>query len=461
MKLLSLSALLLAGSVAAAQEKAPSPYQSQRAEEDWSFLRDEAAGSHDPFRALKFLALSPDRSVWLSFGGDARWRYERFENPLWGAAPEDGNGYWLQRYFLHADLHLGKHVRVLGQLMRGSEDGRLGGPRPLDRDDADVHQLFAEIGASRGAGEWLVRAGRQELSYGSSRLISIRESPNTRLSFDGVKAVYRGRDWQFDALWMRPVEIDPHQFDNQSRDREQLWGVYATGPVAPTLGLRADLYYLGLKREDAAYLQGTADEVRHSVGTRLFGKAQDWDYNFEGIVQSGNFGGSDIRAWTVASDTGFTFARAPWKPRLGLKANVTSGDDDPTDRRLGTFNALFPKGAYFNELALIGPFNHTDLSPSLTLRPASTLTFTTLANFFWRTEMEDAVYNNGGDIVRQPAGSSARYVGSALQAQLDWQVTANVSFSAVWGRFFSGEFLRETGTAQDVGYTSAWVSLRL
>jgi hypothetical protein len=461
MKLLPLSALLLLGAAAAAQEKTTSPYKSQRAEEDWSFLRESAADSSDPFRALKFLALSPDRGAWLSLGGDLRWRYERYENPLWGAAPEDGNGYWLQRYFLHADLHLGERLRVFGQLMRSSEDGRRGGPRPLDRDDADVNQLFAEISAPLADGELQVRAGRQELAYGSSRLISIRESPNVRQTFDGVKAIYRTHGWQFDALWMRPVEIDPHEFDNQSHDAEQLWGIYATGPVWSVLGLSTDLYYLGLKRDDAEYFQGTANEVRHSFGARLFGKSSGWDYNFEGVVQFGKFGDDDIRAWTVASDTGFTFARTPWKPRLGLKANITSGDDDPNDHRLGTFNALFPRGAYFNELALIGPFNHTDLSPSLTLRPAALLTFTTSANFFWRTETHDAVYNNGGGIARAPGDSSARYVGSALQTQLDWQVTANVSCTAVWGHFFSGEYLRNTGPAKDVDYVSAWVSFRL
>lgn len=460
MKLLPLFVLLLIGVTASGQQR-KSPYMMQRAEENWSVLRDDAAATGNSFRALKFLSLSPDRSVWLSFGGDARWRYERFENPFWGAAPEDGNGYWLQRYYLHADLHLGEHVRFFGQIVRSAEDGRLGGPRPLDRDDVDLHQLFAEFRATLGEGELTVRAGRQELSYGSSRLISIRESPNARLSFDGMKAVLRAHDWQIDALWARPVEIDPLLFDNQSLDSEELWGVYATGPLLPALGLSADFYYLGLKRDGAEYFQGTGDEVRHSIGTRLFGKGKGWDYNFEGIAQFGKFGDDDIRAWTVASDTGFTWAEVPWQPRLGLKANVTSGDDDPRVGHLGTFNALYPRGAYFNELSLIGPYNHTDLSPSLTLRPASAVTLTTQANFFWRTETADAVYNNGGDVVRAPGGSDACYVGSALQTQIDWQVNANVSFSAVWARFFAGEFLRETGPAQDTSFVGAWISVRL
>lgn len=463
MKFLLLPVALLFARVAGmAQEKADSPCRMQRAEEDWSFLRAAApAASDDSIRALNFLSLSPDRSVWIGFGGDARLRFERFENPLWGAALDDENGYWLQRYFFHADLHVGEHLRLFGQLMRGSQDGRSGGPRPLDRDDADIHQLFAEVRAPLGGGNLAVRAGRQELSYGSSRLISIRESPNTRLAFDGVKAIWQIRDWQLDALWMRPVEIGPQAFDNQSSNTEQLWGVYATRPVLPAIGLTADFYYLGLKRASAEYLHGLADEVRHSIGTRLFGKANGWDYNFEGVAQFGKFGGQDIAAWTIASDSGFTWERAPWRPRAGLKADITSGDENAADNRLGTFNALFPRGAYFNELALVGPSNHIDLSPSLTLRPAARTTLTLLANFFWRTETSDAVYNNGGDIARRPGDSSARDVGSAVQAQFDWQANENLTFTAVWGRFFTGEFLRETGSSKDVDYVSAWVSIRL
>ena len=40
---------------------------------------------------------------------------------------------------------------------------------------------------------------------------------------------------------------------------------------------------------------------------------------------------------------------------------VASGDNDPRARTLNTFNALFPKGAYFGEIGLIGPANLLDV----------------------------------------------------------------------------------------------------
>ncbi|WP_428978619.1 alginate export family protein [Chenggangzhangella methanolivorans] len=60
--------------------------------------------------------------------------------------------------------------------------------------------------------------------------------------------------------------------------------------------------------------------------------------------------------------TRYTFSAVPLRPFVELKANVISGDRGPGGR-LGTFNALFPKGKYFGEIGLIGPANLVNLHP--------------------------------------------------------------------------------------------------
>jgi hypothetical protein len=141
-----------------------------------------------------------------------------------------------------------------------------------------------------------------------------------------------------------------------ARDRDQaLWGAYGSGKPSGLRGTALDLYYLGFQDDQGDYAQGTASETRHSLGGRLWGKAEGWDYNLESLFQWGHFGSAEIRAWTVASDTGHTWNDAPLQPRLGLRANVASGDDDPNDDALETFNPLYPRGNYFNELATLGP----------------------------------------------------------------------------------------------------------
>ncbi|MGH8727269.1 MAG: alginate export family protein [Burkholderiales bacterium] len=104
---------------------------------------------------------------------------------------------------------------------------------------------------------------------------------------------------------------------------------------------------------------GRGDETK-SAPVNLFGTHRfDEDFTYlkdpsrgtELVGQFGDFGDADIRAWTVASAFGFTFGDLPLKPRLGLHADIASGDDDPNDGTLRTFNAMLPKLNYLTEPA--------------------------------------------------------------------------------------------------------------
>jgi len=107
---------------------------------------------------------------------------------------------------------------------------------------------------------------------------------------------------------------------------------------------RVDLYYLGYLRTAATFDQGRGRELRHSWRARVWKTSNAIDYNFEAVIQTGRVANATIRAWTIASDTGYRIETAAARPRLGLRANVTSGDRDRQDDRLGTFNPLFPRG---------------------------------------------------------------------------------------------------------------------
>lgn len=457
--------VLLAGAAlttnCAAQEaatKAP-PYRQLRYDEDYSFLANTPP--NDLFDGIKFIPLSRDRTAFLSLGGEARGRYEYFNNPAWGLAPQDDDGYWLQRYLLHGDLHVTDWCRAFGQLQSSLVNDRLGGPRPTDEDILDLHQAFFDVRAPLSESNRVtLRVGRQELAYGSSRLISFRESPNVRLSFDGVKLFGQFGQTRIDAFAVKPVETDPDIFDDSPEQEEKLWGLYGVSPLPHVRGASVDFYYLGLERKDAAFNQGTARELRHTFGTRLWGKRSGFDYNFEFIYQFGTFGDGNISAWTAASDQGYTFENFPWHPRVAFKANITSGDDDPNDPDLQTFNALFPRGAYFSETGLIGPANHIDLHPSLELSPTERLTLTFDWNFFWRESTSDGIYGNAVNLVVPGGSSRSHYVGNQVQALGEWRIQRHLTLTAAYAHFFAGDFLDEATPGKDVDYFSAWLTFR-
>ena len=84
----------------------PPAYKQRRYDEDYGYLRDSTKET-DLFDAIKFVPRGTEGDRYLSLGGEIRQRYEYFHNPVWGQEEKDPNGYWMQRYMLHADLHLG------------------------------------------------------------------------------------------------------------------------------------------------------------------------------------------------------------------------------------------------------------------------------------------------------------------------------------------------------------------
>ena len=155
-------------------------YPLPRYEEDWSFLIDSSK-HNDPWDAIKFIPLDRNGKVFLSLGGELRETYERFHNTNFGLSTQDPDGYLLQRYLLHADLHAGKRFRFFLEFASSLENYRTGGPRPvIDEDKLDVHQGFVDLLLlkPRADSSLTLRAGRQELALGSGRMVALREGPN-------------------------------------------------------------------------------------------------------------------------------------------------------------------------------------------------------------------------------------------------------------------------------------------
>ena len=273
----------------------PSPlsrpqYRQLRYDEDWSSLSDSARRT-EAFDRVKYIPLSASGEWYLTIGGEVREQYERFCNPGWGLEPQDNDGYFLQRYMLHADLHLGNRVRAFFQIKSGIENGRKGGPRPVDEDKLDINQAFVDIAFPEAEKHTLVlRVGRQEMLFGSGRLVGVRDGPNVRQSFDGLRASLRAGAWRVDGFVTKPVETGSGLFDDAPDRTQTFWGIYAVGAGKFFSKGNIDLYYLGLDRKRARFDQGTAREQRHSVGMRLWGQKRSWDYNAELVFQHGEFG---------------------------------------------------------------------------------------------------------------------------------------------------------------------------
>jgi hypothetical protein len=449
------------------QDESPAPvrnYNLLRENDNWSFLADPSLRSDfwDPIKYIPLGCLTCCEARYLSLGGEIREVFEQVGNDNWGKQ-RYMNAFLLQRYMLHSDWHLGKNFRVFVQLKSGLEDFRAGGARPIDEKRLDFEAAFLEIGNTHKKNWAVLRIGRQELNYGSGRLVSVREGPNVRQSFDGVKIRSKAGAWNVDAWAVRP-DLDKFGFfDNAPDHKTAFWGVYASRPL--NRGVGYDLYYLGLDRKNATFERGTAAELRHTVGARLWRpiatEGPGWDFDDEAVWQFGSFGSDTIRAWTFASDTGYSLTRVPLRPRFSIKADISSGDN-PGSHTLGTFSPIFPLGNYFGVLADTGPgpVNFIDVHPRIKTQLPHGISISTDFVAQWRENINDGVYAVPGFLLVPANGSRARFVGYRPGAEVRWQINRHAYLQADYGVFYAGQFLKEASPGRNINYMELWAGYK-
>jgi hypothetical protein len=408
--------------------------------------------------SLKHIPLGDGGDTYLSLGLEVRLRYEFYQDNLWGQGPQDSGGYLWGRAMPYADLHIGPSFRAFGQLVSAFEWWDSTGIKPPDEDRLDLLQAFVDVRVPIGEDQsLLVRPGRQILRYGSERLIGMRYGANVPLPFDAALARFESAQWRIDAFYGHPIKTERGEWDDQSDDTQALWSLYTTFAL-PSIGKRAgiDAYYIGYSDDGARFAQGPGEELRHTLGVRFFGEKRNFDWDFEAFYQFGRYdmasGDGRISAWAVGANVGYTFDGAPLRPRLAMKANVISGDDDPGDADLQTFNSLFPRRRYFGEMGLIGPYNLIDVHPSLTLQLTNKTALELASVFYWRYSTNDGIYNTPGNVIRTGFDTDARFIGTQFEALLTHRFSRELEISATYEIFLPGTFIEKSGPDEVVHF---------
>ncbi|MDN3656067.1 alginate export family protein [Ferruginibacter paludis] len=422
------------------------PFKGLRFDEDYTFLKKDSVKKKF-YRKLKYVPLNKNGSAYLSFGGELRQEFDAYNNEDWGIRKLGHNNFHLQRYNLHADLHLGKQFRIFSQLRSALENGRKDGPRPIDQDNMNIQNLFVEYNFLYAANEKLyVRFGRQEMFYGSQRLIAVRDGPNLRFAFDAARISYNKNNVTLDALAASDIKVNTGIFDNKRSKEINLWGLYSTINFKRMPNTSIDLYYLGIHRANTKYEEGTGEETRHSAGLRLWNKPSVFTYNFEAIIQWGKFNSDNILAWTASSDIEYTINyKKRYATLLGLKTDVISGDGQLNDGKLGAFNALYPKTGYFGFDPQIGPANLIDVHPYIIQSVNEKIFFQLDALMYWRYSLLDGIYRPGGAFYLPGNSSKNRYIGTVYLGQATYEFNSFLTADVGMQYFNIGKFINDIG----------------
>lgn len=401
----------------------------------------------------------------ITIGGQVRLRAEyrdpiAYNNPA--ATPKDDQhedaDLLLERIRLNLTFALNDQITVFFQ----PQDQRTFGDEAAaglpafvsDETNLDVHQGWVEARDLLTTGLSL-KIGRMELSYGDQRLVSPLDWSNIGRAWDGAKLRYQQPDWWAEAFYTVLKEVQG------AEDDQDFWGLYWS--FTGVKDHEFDVYVFGRWLNDNLAadetLPGTHDRRELTPGARLKGRMAGFDYSAEGMLQRGDVGDDHIEAWAVALTLGYTLD-IDWKPRIGVEYTHASGDEDPTDGDLETFDPLYGFGHFYQGFADVFSFkNGRDFVVYLKAAPAPYLSLHVDIHSFRLDEDVDSWYNFVGAPIRtDPTGAAGDDIGHEVDVHFRLAVGKHVKFWGGVSRFFAGDFVEDTkGVGTDSDMTWAFL----
>lgn len=372
----------------------------------------------------------------LDMGGQYRARYHHEQNMRGLGLTGRDDDFLLHRTRLFLNAKYSDWFLFYGEYIDADSNYENFPPRQIEVNRSDMLNLFADAKLMDSGGDLWFRAGRQELLYGSQRLISPLDWANTRRTFEGYKFFWVGDDWNVDFFYTRPVLTNPIQFDSANY-RQEFFGTWATYKAIQnqTIDLFALQYNNAFRTNNFQFT---------TLGGRWLGSQDSWLWEFEGGPQFGtNTNGSNHAAGFATGGLGYKWGDHCWKPQLwGYYDWASAGNV------LGAgngFNQLFPLShKYFGFMDLFGRSNIQSPNLQLTFQPSQRLNILIWYYYLFLDSRSDTPYN----VNMTPFAPGSRPASRDLGHELDLlaTITLNARMDLVLGysHFMSGSYYKLT-----------------
>jgi hypothetical protein len=397
------------------------------------------------------------RSIKLRINGQVRWRGE-FRGDGY-AQPKTNNNqdFVVQRTRLGFDLDvfedlLGAKVVIQDSRRWGDKLDGLTGAR-LATDIPETH-LYEAYGVLRNPFDVpvKVKVGRMEVpKLGDQRLMSNLDWHNVGRSWDGIQVTYEPEGWMIMGFAHNVRESAALAVPGDDNDDYWFAGGYISNRMVTDHQIDAFFYWrkLGDNTQFADSSGHSGNRTDYTFGARMRGKAGVVGYGGFIAYQAGEQAHDYIQAWAAAADMSIT---VPFGEEAKFKFLTeyafASGDPDPTDNRVETFDPLLPFAhAHHGHQDLIAWRNMHAVKFATMVSPVKWLSFHTDLHFFWLDRQDDAWYGLG--FSRADTANVADH--GDVGTELDLYVKAKLfdGHLSIWtgfSHFFEGEFVRDTGS---------------
>ena len=404
-------------------------------------------------RYLKTAMNLPD---FVNLGIENRTRFESYDHP-WRSTQKDGGGQTDSQVVLRTRVRVGLGNGPFRFFFEGQDSRAYWNNDQGDFvnntvvNESDILQLFGSLTLDNVLGSGLrtdLHFGRMTMDFGRRRYVARNDFRNTTNAFDGVHwQIGQNNTWRFRAFFVEPVNRSLEQPDDHST-KSLFWGTYVESQHFPWFNV--NVFYFGLN--DQQLQNKNLHRTYSTFGLRLFKSPaiNEFDYEFEGAVQTGHLGTVDHFAYNPNAEVGYTF-NLPWTPRFLAQYTYASGTRTPGGSQNGDFDPLF--GARRFDLMPTGNFgaffrsNISSPGWRLIVEPAQNWKVQ-VKQRFWYLAQSSAVYTGG--LLQDSTGGSGNYLGHDLECRVQWVVSNNMDFDVGYVHWFKGSYFDRLPASADL-----------
>lgn len=333
------------------------------------------------------------------------------------------------------------------------------------RDTFDLRQGYLDLHSFAGDVPVHLYAGRQELRFGSERIIGISDWTNNSRTWDGFDARIGDKN-RVDLFSTSVVTVYPTSLDKPGAGLT-FHGAY--GSIAtwiPKVHLSPYVLMHGT-RGVVSQQNEVGDQIRTTVGAEAEGKLPyGFDYLCNGSVQRGSYANDSIHAGQSFGKLSYTARSLPWQPRLGGEYDYATGNAHRDAYSVRTYDQSYPSN--HNAFGLVDLFGYENIRQerlNLDAAPTKTLSVLVQGEFLNLAQAMDSLYSGSGSAtIKAPAGGFASTsIGEGFDASARYVHREHWMAQAGVGHLFPGAVLLENkhGAAETIGYFSVTYRLRV
>ncbi len=484
------------------------------ADQDFSYLRNPALRT-DYTDPIKYIPIDPSNDIFVTFNGDERLMVDNLSagdfgfpkapihyNPKTGAYTGtqcvkcDNATEIYSRVDLGANIQITPYFRLYGELL----DAQINQDAPSSssasfRNDLVPVQGFAEFNAYFLGGKEGLQVGRQLLYFHWVHLGHSTDSNVYQPVFDGANAYYDNGAIHASFFAYHEVQLEQGILQSYTNDARWFGGMYTTivTPPVKLAGTRIranlDLFALNWSEsnppggdpmqdtslaefsapkaglETVTFLNGSSH--RNTVGFDYYGSWGNWRFDYNAAYQFGEYDNTyNVSAFYTGVQTGYNFAKTPWKPYVYLQGIVSSGGATKNADGHGTMHdfvqggqSTFPIGPD----SFIAETNLYMAEAHVIVNPTPKLNIENFAGAFIRYNDHDAVQSGQASGSPNNYGLTAfvpgSYIGTLLDDRITWNLAPHVTFSTELGYMIGGQVMHEVG-APNWLYSSATIEYK-